>query len=303
MFKYSFLISYYNVQTATTSHGLTVRLINFLAICLILLAFTPAAHALPQQSSVAGGLLVLPLDTAATSSTQVYYHDKRAAVVKQDNRYYALVGLPLDSKPGKDSVEIRFSSTLSQKMEFKILPKQYQTQRLTVDSRTVEPSPEDMKRIEAEKIKQEQARIYWSETDVQYGFITPVSGPTSSIFGLRRVFNNQPRNPHSGLDIAAPEGTPILAVEAGTVIEADNFFFSGNVVYIDHGQGLITMYAHMHDMTVKKGDKISRGQLIGHVGQTGRVTGPHLHLGVILNQTLVDPVLFLPANTLSSTKN
>ena len=108
------------------------------------------------------------------------------------------------------------------------------------------------------------------------------------------IFNQQPRRPHSGLDIAAPEGTPIKAVESRKVIEADDFFFSGNVVYIDHGQGLISMYAHMHSMAVKPGQQVKRGDIIGTVGQTGRVTGAHLHLGILANQTLIDPVLLLP---------
>lgn len=278
-----------------------MRPINLLAVFILLLVHQPIAHALPQQNPVAGGLLVVPLNS--TTAPKVYFRDKRAAVVKQNERYYALVGLPLDSKPGKAQIEVVTTDNQKERIEFNIGHKDYEIQRLTVNPRTVDPSKEDMQRIEAEKIKQERARTVWSETDVQHEFVTPVSGRTSSIFGLRRFFNNQPRNPHSGLDIAAPEGTPILAVESGTVIEADNFFFSGNVVYIDHGQGLISLYAHMQDMLVKAGDKVSRGQLIGHVGQTGRVTGPHLHLGIILNQTLVDPVLFLPAQPLTSAQN
>lgn len=154
-----------------------------------------------------------------------------------------------------------------------------------------------MKRILSEKKRKTAAKKNWLDHPTHADFLVPVEGRISSIFGLRRFFNNQARRPHSGLDIASPQGTPIKAVAAGTVIELGNFFFSGNMVYLDHGQGLITLYAHMHTINVKLGDKVSKGQVIGTVGETGRVTGPHLHLAVIANQTLVDPLLFLPQLT------
>ncbi|MFT6624573.1 MAG: murein DD-endopeptidase MepM/ murein hydrolase activator NlpD, partial [Cycloclasticus sp.] len=124
-------------------------------------------------------------------------------------------------------------------------------------------------------------------------FILPANGRLSSPFGLKRFFNQQARNPHSGLDIAAAKGSPIFAPAGGTVIDTGHYFFNGNTVLIDHGQGLISGYFHLNKMLVSIGDEVEQGQQIAEIGATGRVTGPHLHWNVYLNNTKVDPAFFI----------
>jgi murein DD-endopeptidase MepM/ murein hydrolase activator NlpD len=159
----------------------------------------------------------------------------------------------------------------------------------------VEPSVEDLARIarETEIIR----RVFTTWTDrplTSLQFAAPARGRLSSVFGLRRYFNDQPRQPHSGIDIAGPVGTPVTAPHAGIVVNTGEYFFNGKTVFIDHGQGLISMFNHLSRITVRRGARVGAGEKIGEIGMTGRVTGPHLHWTVSLNNSRVDPALFLP---------
>jgi len=253
-----------------------------------------ALFAFPESNPVPGGIVLLPITNNQIADTARYKEKKLATIYNSQNEFL-LVGLSLSTKPGKHAVTIRNKQGKFEKINFKVKPKTYKSQHLTIkNKRKVNPYAKDMERILSEKKRKTKARKIWTEKPVNVDFLTPVNGRISSIFGLRRFFNEQARRPHSGLDIAAPQGTPIKAVASGTVIESGDFFFSGNMVYLDHGQGIISLYAHMHTLNVKPGDKVSKGDIIGTVGETGRVTGPHLHMSVIANQTTVDPLLFMP---------
>jgi murein DD-endopeptidase MepM/ murein hydrolase activator NlpD len=258
--------------------------------------------ALPRAEPVPGGIAVVPLaaDTGKPAP-HVFFDGRRVMVLKHAARWTAVVGIPLDSKPGTTVVTIQTAGGQKTHRNFTIHAKAYATQRISIkDKRKVNPSAQDLKRIHREhRVMQAVFTAWRSRDDVPLQFNLPVRGPISSPFGLRRIFNGQPRNPHSGLDIAVPAGTPIHAPAAGRVAAVGNYFFDGNTVLIDHGQGLVTMYCHMQKIMVKKGQRLSRGDVIGLAGQTGRATGPHVHWGVSLNNARVDPALFLPPDALS----
>jgi murein DD-endopeptidase MepM/ murein hydrolase activator NlpD len=262
------------------------------AVALGLFLAQAAFSAAPRESRVPGGIAYVEVPGGAEPPV-VMYDGYRTAIIKRGTKWLAVVGIPLAAKPGRHTLKVE-SSDGPTEVTFQILDKRYRTQNLTIkNERQVNPAPEDLKRIEQEQERSNIALSLFTSADAPLQLASPVTGPRSDSYGSRRVFNGQPRNPHSGMDIAAPKGTPIYAPAAGTVVESGDFFFNGNTLYIDHGNGLVTMYCHLDSIDVKLGDRLKAGDLIGKVGATGRVTGPHLHWGVALNRAMVDPALFL----------
>lgn len=268
-----------------------------LALCLCgLLSLplnAPAATASASQA-VPGGIAQVEIP-ASSQRPVIHYQGKRVMVLGSTQGWRAIVGIPLTAKPGSHVL----TDGHGNKIAFQVSDKHYEEQHITLpptpkNKRFVSPNKMDLERIEREKKEILAAFAVWDNTDqVPLALSLPVDGQLSSPFGLRRFFNEQPRKPHSGLDIAAPLGTPIHAPGAGTVIRTGDYFFNGKTVFIDHGQGLISMYCHMNSIDVSEGTVLKAGQAFGTVGKTGRVTGPHLHWSVSLNQTRVDPSILL----------
>jgi murein DD-endopeptidase MepM/ murein hydrolase activator NlpD len=270
-------------------------------LCLALLART--GHALTLDSTpVPGGIAVITLPADADPAT-ARYGDRKVLVTRNEGDYLAVIGLPLGTKPGRYFLTVTDKQGKTRNLGFQVADKAYEEQHITItDKRKVNPEKQDMVRITRETKQINSALSHWSaQEDVVVTFRKPVEGPTSSPFGLRRFFNEQARNPHSGLDIAAPEGAAIRAPAPGTVLDTGEFFFNGNTVLLDHGQGLITMYCHMSRIDVTPGQTVDTGETLGAVGMTGRVTGPHLHWGVSLNDARIDPLLLLPEEIQAST--
>lgn len=269
-------------------------------LLMLFISSSPArAQALPDENRVPGGVAIIPLKGIDTQTRpSAWYKGNQVMVLASANttyskqsRWIAIAGIPLSAKP-EQKQHLRANGT---SFYFQIEGKEYKAQYLTIkNKRHVEPDPEDIKRWRREKSKMVAAFKSWSQPkEAVARFELPAKGPFSSPFGLKRFFNKQPRNPHSGLDIAAPTGAPITAPAAGVVVDTGHYFFNGKTVIVDHGYGLTTLYCHMSEISVAIGDKVNTGDLLGKIGKTGRVTGAHLHWSVSLNNTRVDPILFL----------
>ncbi len=249
---------------------------------------------LPTIQQTPGGVAIIELGEQGGAAPTATFNDIPVAVINTNQGYRALVGIPLSTKPGTHDLKISYSDGSNTNKSFGVIKKDYPESHITIkNKRQVNPNETDMVRIRKDRTAIANAKRYRHKNILGLQFDLPTEGIKSSSFGSRRFFNKQPRNPHGGMDIAAPEGTPIYAPADGYVIEADDYFFSGNCVFLGHGQGLQTFYAHMSKIDVTPGEMVVRGQKIGEVGATGRVTGAHLHWSVGLNRTWVDPELFL----------
>lgn len=255
----------------------------------------------PRALAVPGGVARLSLGPAAQppqAHTLVNGERVPLLVLGDAIEWTALVGIALAAPVGPAHISVARDDGSLHQLDYAVAAKKYQEQHLKVSPRTVDLSPEDTARYERERAHQQQVMATFTMPPPRMADLQmrpPVPGRRSSSFGLRRVFNGQPRNPHSGMDIAAPTGTPVVAPLPGRVIDTGDYFFNGGTVWLDHGGGLLTLYCHLSAIDVKVGDPLATGERLGAVGATGRVTGPHLHWGVMLNRAMVDPALFLDA--------
>lgn len=262
---------------------------------IIVCCATSLAFALVEQALRPGGVAVVRVAEADSDPAPVVmFNDKRVLMLRLENMWTAIIGIPLDQAIGMAEATVRFSDGRNSTIGFEIKPHAYREQHLTVSKSYVDLTEEQLNRVGKERKIIDKALANWRNMELtKLSLIEPVAGQRSSSFGLRRFFNDQPRSPHKGMDIAAKQGIPITAPGDGTVTATGDYYFNGNTVIIDHGQGFVTMYCHLDEIGVEEGQQLKAGMPIGKVGATGRVTGPHLHFGTYLNGTAVDPALLL----------
>lgn len=272
--------------------------------CFIAIVFASPlfAHAsLPRSANVPGGVAIVPLGSigAGAKPPRAWLGKQPVLVTSNDRLWYAVVGLSLGMPSGSHSLRTEIHGE-SKTVQFEINPKTYPEQHITVEDRgKVQLSAADAARVRREVAVIKRLKRRWrAAPDTDPSLALPADGKLAGRFGLRRYFNGEPRLPHSGLDVAVPVGTPVTASSRGRVLATDDFFFNGKTVFLDHGNGLLTMYCHLERIDVKTGDTVSKGQPLGLSGTTGRSTGPHLHWSVVLNGALVDPELFIPESRL-----
>ena len=281
------------------------RLIALLALMVLSVPVVTQAKTFPAEQlqklhqPVPGGVAVIELtdsnNAAAAVAPVARYMNKPVLVARTDaGRWVAIVGIPLSAPLEKQELEVLQAGKKTTKT-FVIHDKKYREQRITLKTnKHVDLSQQDLARYEREKKLQDDAyQIFSQQSPSNLILDRPVKGPLSSPFGLKRFFNDQPRAPHSGLDFAVPTGTPVQSPAAGRVILVGDYFFNGKTVFVDHGQGMISMFCHLSAIDVKPGQQLTRGQVLGKVGATGRVTGAHLHWNVSLNDARVDPAIFI----------
>ncbi len=252
------------------------------------------AATVPRASAVPGGVARIGLG-AAERAPRARLGSNRVLVMREGDGWVALVGIALAAKPGsKLRVEAEHAGGRHQRFEIDVAPKAYGSQNLEVSPDQVDLSTQDFARYEREREHLDDVlRTFTDSPPATLAMLQPAAGQRLSTFGLRRYFNRQARNPHAGMDIAAPAGTPVIAANAGRVIDTGDYFFLGRTIVLDHGQGLLSLYAHLEASDTSVAQPVSAGSLIGKVGATGRVTGPHLHFSVYLNAVAVDPAIFL----------
>ena len=272
------------------------RFLQVLTAVASLCAFKPTrAGTLPKAAAVPGGVAVVKIGPAPALPS-VRFGGNSVLVMGDESQWQAIVGIPLEAKTGeKLPLTIAYADGKALLLQIAVGSKQYATQRLTVKPGQVDLSPEDLARYEIERAHLAGIRKTFSDTTPDsLSLLQPCEGPRTGTVGQRRFFNGQSRNPHNGMDIPAPEGTPVLAAGEARVVDVGDYFCSGNTVTLDHGRGLLTLYAHLSAVEVAVNDRVATGARIGRVGATGRVTGAHLHFSVFLNSIAVDPALFLP---------
>lgn len=271
---------------------LLFRLCHRFTLCCTSLYFvfnTTALYAdLPKQSLRPGGIAVIQLQD---NIHQVSYHNQPILITQHQQQRYAIFGIPLSAALGRLPLQ-----TNQTPIEINIQSYPYAQQRLAVKNQAyVNPNPEQLERYAIEAKAQNDIYTSFSpNTWTEFpNFIRPTAGKFSNSFGRKRFFNGEERAPHSGLDIPAPVGQRVVAPASGVVVGVGDYFFNGKTVLIDHGQGLISMFCHLSAIKVDQGQPIQQGEVLGLVGKTGRVTGPHLHWSMSLNNARVDPQLFL----------
>ena len=260
--------------------------------------FRVALH--PQVIRNGGVCLV---QVFAAPSIQSVYGDLKGKRIPmapgtQDGNYEGLIAIDMDGRPGVYKVKITGTSgdrrVHSNTTVLEVKKADFGTQRLTLPSSMVDLDRKTLARVNRESRRlQALFQGFRDERLWQGAFIRPVAGEITSPFGLRRVINNQPRSPHSGVDIRAPQGTPVKACNRGFVALVDELFFSGKTVVIDHGWGTFSMYFHLAETHVQEGDRVKKGDVLGRVGSTGRSTAPHLHWGIKINGARVDPLALI----------
>jgi len=250
---------------------------------------TLSARKIPQ-----GGLALMTVEVIGDGMPEVTWMGKTVHLVANETKgtWHGFIAVDLRQKPGSYALLVKGpASSRGRALNIEVEKKDYGVRRLTLPKEMVDLDAETLERVKKEaKTIGALWRAPASEAVWQGSFLKPLDGDVVGPFGRRSVINDQPRAPHSGVDLKAGMGTPVRAMNRGTVALTEDRFFAGRSVVLDHGGGILSMYFHLEKIFVQKGQFVEKGQVVGLVGATGRATGPHLHLGIRINGARVDPL-------------
>ena len=238
-----------------------------------------------------GGLYIQELEDYNLASS-IFLNNQRLLAIGYKDRNFLIYGIPYESQLGKNSLKIKINNDIRY-LDFNIKPKLFDTQKIRVSPKYLDLSLADQERVSAESNHLKQARDYWYDIFPDLRFTIPANGIITGRFGTKRFYNEKVGKPHNGLDIGAEKGTKIMAPSGGKIILTGHYYYNGKFILLDHGMGLKSIFIHLDEVLVKKGQLVSKGEIIGKIGNTGKSSGPHLHWSLMLNKTYVDPEYFL----------
>jgi murein DD-endopeptidase MepM/ murein hydrolase activator NlpD len=279
-------VSFLSLLTGTSSHGKEVE-----AAAVTTNAVTQSLTVSPQRTFPGDAVLI-----RSKGAQSVTLFQKTYQLHSSGSEFVRFIPIPFDVKPGVYLVQ---TTDRKQRVQLTVSPKKFAVDSITV-SNQMNSMRQNTARIAADQKKINQARSQSAKTPYfRESFLWPSQGRLSTPYGYQRVVNGKAANRHTAIDIANKEGTPVLASNHGKVVLADNLYLTGNTVIIDHGLNIFSIYAHMSKIDVKLGQMVKRGQMVGRIGTTGFSTGPHLHFGMLIGNTYVNPIPFFAASPFS----
>ena len=270
-----------------------MKLFNTYIFLVILLTYSTEELRASDGLSIntKGGVYIHKMEKSDLNS-DILLNNEKLLTIEYKNNFFLIYGIPYDSPLGENNLKIKINSNISY-LNFNIQDKNFDTQHINVSSKYISPGIDSQKRISLERKNLIKAKDIWYNESPDLKFIIPANGIITGKFGTKRFYNGKEGNFHNGLDVAAERGSPIISPSRGKVILTGNYYYNGKFIILDHGKGLKSIFIHLDEILVKKGEIISKGDLIGKIGNTGKSSGPHLHWSLMLNKTYIDPEYFL----------
>ena len=226
------------------------------------------------------------------SNPEVFSNNQKLLTVEYRDRYFLIHPIPYESDLGRNKLEVEINNNIDH-LSFNVKKKTFDTQNISVSSKYTKPGIDNQERINLERKSLQVAKNIWYDQDPDLKFIIPADGIITGRFGTKRFYNGTEGNFHNGLDVAAKKGSAIVSPSKGKIILTGNYYYNGKFILLDHGKGLKSIFIHLDEILVKKGQLVNKGDLIGKMGSTGKSTGPHLHWSLMLSKTYVNPEYFL----------